>query len=83
MSVITCRSSTVLDLIKPDIESITIKNKAATPEQKFLTVLRFYASGSFLVNLGHHQRTTSKIVKQAPESVAFNVLIFIIRKYNL
>lgn len=64
----------VLDLIKPDMESITIKNKAVTLEQKFLTVLRFYASGSFLINVGDqsgiHYSTTSKIVKQVFESIA-------------
>lgn len=65
---------TVLSLIEETLMSRTNKNRALTPEQKFLCALRFYASGSFLINVGElsglHKSSVSKIVKEVSVAIA-------------
>ncbi|XP_054276396.1 putative nuclease HARBI1 [Macrosteles quadrilineatus] len=64
----------VLELIKEEIKCATIKNRAISPEMKFLVTLKFYASSGFLINVGDqngiHKSTVSKIVKQVSEAIA-------------
>jgi hypothetical protein len=64
----------VLNLIEESLRSKTNKNRAVTPEQKFLCALRFYASDNFLINVGElsglSKSSTSKIVKQVSFAIA-------------
>jgi hypothetical protein len=64
----------VLDLVRESLDTKCNRKLVLKPEMKFLCALRFYASGSFLINVGElsglHKSTVSKIVKQVSESIA-------------
>ena len=64
----------VLHKIKDMIKAQTTKNKAISPEAMFLATLRYYASGSFLINVGDHSgihvSTMSKIIKKVSTALA-------------
>jgi hypothetical protein len=67
-------ANVVLEIIQDSISSRTMKNRAIPPSLKFLTTLRYYATGSFLMNVGEmcgiHYSTASKVVKQVSVSIA-------------
>ncbi|XP_054259884.1 putative nuclease HARBI1 [Macrosteles quadrilineatus] len=67
-------ASIVLSLIRERLTTRTDKNRAVTPEEKFLCTLRFYASDSFFINIGElsglHKSTVSKIINEVSVAIA-------------
>ncbi|KAF0703595.1 putative nuclease HARBI1, partial [Aphis craccivora] len=58
----------VLEMVQQRVTTVTQRNRAVTAEQQLLLTLRFYASDSFLINVGElfgiHYSTASNIIKK-------------------
>lgn len=67
-------ASAVLNIIREQITPKKVNNQTVSAEVKFFTTLRFYASSSFLINVGDlngiHNSTVSKIVKEVSHCIA-------------